>query len=90
MDAKRQVALAGVLRAHRHGRQHHAAHAILVERPFGGIEGDGLREDAVGHIGQMQVVRLGGAPRQDGHVVFELSGYAVGRDGKVDFSVHDG
>ena len=88
VDAERQVALTGVLRTHHHRRQHHAAHAVFLQCTFGGIDGNGMREDAVGHVGQVQVMGLGGSPGQDGHIVFVLPGYSIGGDGKVDFSIH--
>ena len=78
VDAEGQVALTGVLRTHHDGWQHHAAHTIAVEGALGSIDGNGMREDAVGHVRQVEVMGLGGSPGKDGYVVLVLACHTVG------------
>ena len=81
VDAEGQVALTGVLRTHHDGWQHHAANAVFVQCTFGSIDGNGMREDAVGHVRQVEVMGLGGSPREDGYVVLVLACHTIGGNG---------
>ena len=78
VDAEGQVALTGVLRTHHDGGQHHAAHAIFLQCTFGSIDGNGMRENAVGHVRQVEVMGLGGSPGKDGYVVLVLARHTIG------------
>ena len=81
VDAEGQVALTGVLRTHHDRWQHHAAHTIFLQCTFGSIDGNGMREDAVGHVRQVEVMGLGGSPREDGYVVLVLARHTIGGNG---------
>lgn len=58
VDTEREFALPGVLRPQRHPRQHHGADTEALPGKHGGVDRDGVGEDAVGQIGQVEVVGL--------------------------------
>ena len=46
-----------------------------------------MREDAVGQIRKMQIVRLRGPPGKDGDIVMVLSGNTVSGDRQIEFAI---
>lgn len=69
MHAEGQFALSGILRTHRDGWHHHGHDPIFLARHPRCIHGNVVRQNAVGQVGQMQVVGFGGPPRQQYHLI---------------------
>ena len=78
-----QVALTGILRAQRHRRHHHAPQSVAFQSLAGGIHGYVVAQNRIREIWQMQIMRLGGAPWNQRHVVVERACSAVVARGEV-------
>ena len=90
MDAELQVALPGVLCAHRNRRQHHGTDSKVIKSTMGSINGHIMSQDGVCKIRKMQVVGFCCAPRQDDYAVVERACNTVGRYTQVNLAVHNG
>ena len=77
MDAKLQVALTGILRSHRHRCQHHRPDTVLFECYGCRVYRHIVREDGICKIGKMQIMGLGGPPRQYCQCIIERLGCAI-------------
>ena len=84
MQTKRLVPLSRILRPQRNGRQHDRANAAFAPQPRRRVDGQALRQQAIGQIRQVQVVRLRSAPRQHRQTVRSAPEVSIAAAGKID------
>lgn len=74
MDTEGLLSLSGILRAHVYRRKHHSTQAILCPGYQSSVYRYVVAQNRVGQIREMEVVGLGGSPRQEGNVVVKATG----------------
>ena len=83
VHTERQFTLPRILRTHCHRGHHHRQYTILFSGQPCSIHCNVVCQDAVGHVGQVQIVRLRGTPRQQHHLIIAFFRHAIRSDGQI-------